>query len=274
MHRLVMILALAVMASREAYAQSLRDKLSGLFIFGDGEDPLFLGGTGDPNNPDAVRIHGNHFVPAAVASNGTVISFLTNSIGSNVANVPVSATSGGSTFSFEGGVPVRTSTSAGPIFGERAQTLGRGRMLAGLARTGANFKTLRGVDLDNLRFTFTHANSDFEGCDSIAGGDCSLLGVPDARERDHRPRPRRSTSGSPSRRSCSPTGSPTGWTWASASRSCRPRSRAPATRRSIRSARRPRCTSSAARRRSRAHRLALRATDRPRAWATSTPGSR
>src|SRR6185312_7923142 len=24
----------------------------------------------------------------------------------------------------------------------------------------------------------THANSDFEGCDSIAGGDCSLLGVP------------------------------------------------------------------------------------------------
>ena len=41
-----------------------------------------------------------------------------------------------------------------------------------------HFKTLRGVDLDNLRFTFTHANSDFPGCDSIAGGDCSLLGVP------------------------------------------------------------------------------------------------
>ncbi len=47
-----------------------------------------------------------------------------------------------------------------------------------LTRTGANFKTLRGVDLQNLRFTFTHANTDFEGCDSIAGGDCSLLGVP------------------------------------------------------------------------------------------------
>src|SRR6185295_1330069 len=112
------------------------------------------------------------------ASNGTVISFLTNSIGSNVANVPVSATSGGSTFSFEGGVPNRTSTSAGPVFGERAQTLGRGRVLAGLSRTGVHFKTLRGVDLDNIHFTFTHANSDFEGCDSIAGGDCSLLGVP------------------------------------------------------------------------------------------------
>jgi hypothetical protein len=178
MRRLVLILTLAVMAGREAYAQNLREQLSGLFIFGEGEDPLFLGGTGDPNNPESVRIHGNHFVPAAVASNGTVISFLTNSIGSNVANVPVSATSGGSTFSFEGGVPVRTSTSAGPIFGERAQTLGRGRILVGLARTGAHFKALRGVDLDNLRFTFTHANSDFPGCDAVAGGDCSLLGVP------------------------------------------------------------------------------------------------
>jgi hypothetical protein len=174
---LVASIVLLALAPRLA-AQKLRDELSELFIFGEGHDPLFLGGTGDPNNPESVRIHGNHFVPAAVASNGTVISFLTNSIGSNVANVPVSATSGGSTFSFEGGVPVRTSTSAGPVFGERAQTLGRGRVLAGLSRTGVAFKTIRGVDLDRLRFTFTHANSDFEGCDSIAGGDCSLLGVP------------------------------------------------------------------------------------------------
>jgi hypothetical protein len=34
------------------------------------------------------------------------------------------------------------------------------------------------VDLDNIRFTFTHGNSDFPGCDAVAGGDCSLLGVP------------------------------------------------------------------------------------------------
>ena len=178
MPRLLLIAALAVAAGRTAHAQNLRAQLGGLFIFGEGQDPLFLGGTGDPNNPDSVRIHGSHFVPAAVASNGTVISFLTNSIGSNVANVPVSATSGGSTFSFEGGVPVRTSTSAGPVFGERAQTLGRGRILAGIARTGVHFKALRGIDLDNVRFTFTHGNSDFPGCDEVAGGDCSLLGVP------------------------------------------------------------------------------------------------
>jgi len=178
MRRALLSLAIFFVAAPPLLAQGLREEFSQLFIFGEGQDPLFLGGTGDPNNPESVRIHGNHFVPAAVASNGTVISFLTNSIGSNVSNVPVSATSGGTTFSFEGGIPVRTSASAGPIFGERAQTLGRGRVLVALSRTGVNFKALRGEDLQNLRFTFTHANSDFEGCDSIAGGDCSLLGVP------------------------------------------------------------------------------------------------
>src|SRR3954471_11741808 len=178
MRRLLLIIALILVAGQPLQAQHLRDKLSDLFIFGNGDSPLNLGGSSDPSNPEAIRAHGNHFIPAAVASNGTVISFLTNSIGSNVANVPVAATSGGSTFSFQGGVPVRTSTSAGPIFGERAQTLGRGRVLVGLGRAGVHFKTLRGVDLDHIQFTFTHANSDFPGCDSIAHGDCSLLGVP------------------------------------------------------------------------------------------------
>ena len=166
MRRVPATLLLFLLCAPRLAAQSLHDELSQLFIFGEGEDPLFLGGTGDPNNPESVRIHGNHFVPAAVASNGTVISFLTNSIGSSVANVPVSATSGGSTFSFEGGVPVRTSTSAGPVFGERAQTLGRGRVLAGLSRLHCRRRLL-------------------------------AARRPAARERDHRsrPRPRRAAHG-------------------------------------------------------------------------------
>ena len=163
---------------RPAQAQGLLDKLSELFIFGPGEDPLFLGGSGDPNNPISLRVHGTHFIPSAVGSNGTIIDFLSTSISSNVAQIPVSATSGGATFRFEGGVPVRTSRSAGPIFGERAQTLGRGRVLVGANRTGIAFKTLRGVDLDDIRLTFTHENVDFAGCDSVAGGDCTLMGVP------------------------------------------------------------------------------------------------
>jgi hypothetical protein len=170
--------ALVLFRAAPVQAQHLRDQLSQLFIFGGGDEPLFLGGSASPNNPQAIQLHGSHFIPSAVASNGTVIAFLTNSIGSNVANLPVSASSGGSTFSFQGGVPVRTSTSTGPIFAERAQTLGRGRVLATVTRSGVNFKTFRGVDLDNTKFTFTHANVDFPGCDAIFHGDCSLLGVP------------------------------------------------------------------------------------------------
>jgi hypothetical protein len=159
-------------------AQSLRDRIGDLFIFGAGQAPLFLGGTGDPNNPEALRAHGTHYIPAASAANATVISFLVSSISGNVSNVPLSATSSGATFRFEGGTPVRTSESPGPIFGERAQTLGRGRLVLGAHLSGMHFATLRGVDLENIHLTFTHANVDFAGCDSTFAGDCSLMGVP------------------------------------------------------------------------------------------------
>ena len=82
MRSLLLTVALLGWAGHTLEAQHLQHELSELFIFGAGDEPLFLGGTGDPNNPAAIRIHGSHFVPAAVASNGTVISFLTNSIGS------------------------------------------------------------------------------------------------------------------------------------------------------------------------------------------------
>jgi hypothetical protein len=159
-------------------AQDLRDQISQLFIFRAGDEVLFLGGSGDPNNPANIQAHGDHFVPSAVEGNATVIAFLTNAISSSLGNVPLAAASGSSTFRFEGGVPVRTSISAGPILAERAQTIGRGRVLVGLSRTGVRYRTLRGVSLDRLRLVFTHANVDFEGCDAIFEGDCSEMGVP------------------------------------------------------------------------------------------------
>lgn len=159
-------------------AQGLRDRISELFIFGSGQQPLFLAGSGDPNNPASLQAHGLHFVPASAAENASVIAFITDALGASVANIPIGSTSGGETFRFEGGVPVRTSTSAGPIFAERAQTLGRGRLLAGLSRTGFRFATLRGVDMQNIGLTFTHQNVDFEGCDAQFGADCTLYGVP------------------------------------------------------------------------------------------------
>lgn len=159
------------------HAQALEDRLTDLFIFGQGDEVLFLGGSAGSTNP-GIQVHGDHFIPAAVEGNATVISFLTNSISSNVANVPVSASSGGETFKFAGATPVRTSISAGPIYAERAQTLGSGRLFVSFARTGLHYETLRGVPLDAVPLVFTHANVDFPSCDAIFDGDCSRYGVP------------------------------------------------------------------------------------------------
>jgi hypothetical protein len=160
-------------------SQGLRQTISQLFIFGPGDDPLFLTGTGNPNNPLNIQQHGAHFVPAAVSANGSLIEFLTTAIASNVASTPIGSTSGGVTFRFEGGVPVRTSTSAGPIFAERGQTLGRGRTVFGVGHTSAHMSSLRGVDLHGIDLMFTHENVDFAGCDSTQGGNkCSQMGVP------------------------------------------------------------------------------------------------
>ncbi len=170
--------SLVVSIPSQIAAQGLRDKISDLFIFGPGEAPLFLAGSGDPNNPASLQAHGLHFIPSSSAENGSLITFITDALGSSIGRIPIGSTSGGETFRFEGGVPVRTSTSSGPIFAERAQTLGKGRVLAGISRTGFSFATLRGVDINNIDLTFTHQNVDFEGCDVQFGADCSLYGVP------------------------------------------------------------------------------------------------
>jgi hypothetical protein len=163
------VLAFALAAPPPLAAQTLRDKIGELFVFAPGQQPLFLGGTG---------VHANHFITSASTQNGILISFIGNAISGNVASIPVSATSGGSTFRFEGGVPVRTSVSPGPVFAERAQTLGRGRVFVGANVNRLHFATLRGVGLDDIRLNFVHQNVDSPACDSIEGRDCAPYGIP------------------------------------------------------------------------------------------------
>ncbi len=178
--RWLMALGCSIIVSipSQTAAQGLRDKISDLFIFGPGEAPLFLAGSGDPNTPASLQAHGLHFIPSSSAENGSMITFITDALGSSIGRIPIGSTSGGETFRFEGATPVRTSISAGPIYAERAQTLGRGRLFVSLARTGLHYETLRGVPLDAVPLVFTHSNVDFPNCDAIFGGDCTLYGVP------------------------------------------------------------------------------------------------
>ena len=182
MRRRILLCAFLLLSASVAQAQQgLRSKIAQLFIFGEGQDPLFLAGTADTSNPASVRVHGSHFVPSAVSENASIIGFLTDAVSQSLANVPIGSTSGGETFRFEGGVPVKTSMSAGPIFAERGQTLGRGRIVAGVSRNAFHFSTLRGQDLGDLRLFFTHQNvtdSIAPGCSQQQGSDCSKMGVP------------------------------------------------------------------------------------------------
>lgn len=141
-------LALAPHGAHAQEESGLRSRIvEELFTFGSCGQPLCL---------DLSNVHGNHFIPALAEGNDVVISFISDAIGNATLSVPLSATSSGATFSFEGGLPVRTSTSAGPIFGERTQTLGRNQFFLGMSVTGVDFTSLNGVPLEGMDLAFQH----------------------------------------------------------------------------------------------------------------------
>ena len=131
----------------------LRDRIPELFSFGSCGQPLCLDGS-----VSAANGHGDHFLPGVASANASIIGFLTDAIAVNASNLPLSASSSGQTFRFEGGLPVKTSGSLGPIFAERAQTLGRGRLVVGANLSGVELTSLRGVPMDKLVLNFTHAD--------------------------------------------------------------------------------------------------------------------
>ena len=171
----VILAFVLVLAPTSVQAQSLQDVLNELFVFGGGDDPLFLVGTA---GQEATAVHGEHFIPASSEANSALINFFNSAIAANISNFPLSATVASKTVRFVDGVPTPTSQSFGPIFAERAQTVGRGRFNAGFNYSRLSFSTIRGIDLDDVQLNFVHQNSDFPGCDEAFLADCTLYGVP------------------------------------------------------------------------------------------------
>ncbi len=124
------------------------------------EELFTFGSCGSPLCLDLDNLHGDHFLPALAEGNDAVILFVADAIGNATLSVPLGATSSGATFSIVGGLPVRTSISAGPTFGERTQTLGRGRFFLGASVTGVDFTSINGVPLDGVRLNFRHQDND------------------------------------------------------------------------------------------------------------------
>lgn len=142
-------LVLAAIAAPMA-AQTLSDSFRGLFTFGDCGEPLCL--------DVAAAVHGDHYNPSITQGENDLLAFITGSVGAALGNLPFAAATGGVTYRFEEGLPVATSVSPGPIFAERALTLGHRRGVVGVNVNGISFSSIRGVSLNDLDLTFTHQN--------------------------------------------------------------------------------------------------------------------
>ncbi len=140
----------SLLSATPAQAQTLKQQVNNLFRFGECGEALCL--------QVNAGVHGLHYAPSATQASGALIGFFADAIGAAVSNLPISSSSGGVTFAFQGGRPVKTSTSSGPIFAERGQTLGRGQLLGGANVTSLSFATFRGLPLDQLNFNFAHQN--------------------------------------------------------------------------------------------------------------------
>jgi hypothetical protein len=169
---------LALLLAAPAQAQTLEDRVSQLFMVGSRTVPLQVSAPGDALRASGRLGENDDFLPSAVQANAAVLDFLTRWMGVSPGYLPLGTTSGGVAFRFEGAVPVPTASSAGPLFAERAPTLGRGRGVVGANYTRTRFNTARGRPLEDLRLNFTSVNLDSDLCDAQQGRDCAPLGVP------------------------------------------------------------------------------------------------
>ena len=109
-----------------AGAGGVRDVVKDLY----GGDGITLLDVGGPFS------HSAHFT--ASASGG--LDDLNTALISNVGGFAINSIVTGFTFDFERGVPVRTTESLGPFLGERATTLGAGKLNLALTYTRIGFK--------------------------------------------------------------------------------------------------------------------------------------
>jgi hypothetical protein len=115
-------------------------------LFGPGGLSLF---------PNPVFPHYAHFIGSAQT---TMNQTLGGSIATQLAILPIISPSSGFTYKYDSGTGafVRTTTSFGPIYTERAETIGRGKFSFGASYQRFRFSSLDGLNLHNIPAVFTH----------------------------------------------------------------------------------------------------------------------
>src|SRR5262245_4291452 len=140
-----------------AYAGSLSDIVPNLF----GEGGILLAVT----PPEAVFQHQPHFL----ASSEAQLTVINDSLRGQLSNIPLPSPASGFTFRFDPalGALARSTDSFGPIYSQRADTPGSGKLTFGFSYTRFTFDTLDGKNLNNgeLQVTFLHAPTCTPPCD-------------------------------------------------------------------------------------------------------------
>jgi hypothetical protein len=116
-------------------AKNLNDVIPGLY-----------GGDGFQTDPLSAGNRANDFGDAVFNS----FNELTNGIGAQTGQFAVNSTVAAYRFDVERGVPVEITKSLGPLFGERADTLGKGRFDFQVVWSHANYKKFNGQKLSSL----------------------------------------------------------------------------------------------------------------------------
>jgi hypothetical protein len=147
---LVVVLSLFMIVSgtaSTASAGSLEDLLPNLF----GAGGILL----SPTSPGGV-FHVPHFT----AESADQLNVLNRSLRGQLSNVPLPSPAGGFTFQFDPalGTFVRSTESFGPIYAQRSEALGRGKLSLGFTYSRYTYDTLDGKDLEDggLSLTFRH----------------------------------------------------------------------------------------------------------------------
>ena len=105
------------------------------------------------NNP--AFPHYAHFVGSAQE---TLNQGVGTAIATQLAILPIISPSSGFTFTYDNasGVFVRSTTSFGPIYSERADTIGKGKVSFGLSYQRFRFGSLDGINIHNIPAVFSH----------------------------------------------------------------------------------------------------------------------
>jgi hypothetical protein len=144
----VLAVSMLLLAANQARAEKLKNLLPNLF----GPDGITLERVEGPG----VFPHDPHFRVESAAE----LTALNDALRGQLGNFPLPSPASGFTFQFDPnlGTFTRSTESFGPIFADRAETVGRGKLSLGFSYSRFTYDQLDGKDLEDgeLQLTFLH----------------------------------------------------------------------------------------------------------------------